>query len=317
MIKKFLYRFFLFSLLPLLTLLVLEIWIRIKNKELLQENKMELAFQHRARSYQWVNTIRHPKKIFLLGSSSIKYGLSCRVLNQLAGDSLAFLNLAKDARDPIETYFILKKLDLTGVRAMYMGIDPWIYTRDYYRNRHQYLLLDLPFAKTLQYSKDYDFRLFAKRYKALFHFPDPDHPAGTTQTVVPADFGSVALTKKPVNFNDPVTRKFRLKAYGWSDLQFRYLQKIVTLCESKGIIFHAFYPPRRSDYVKDYETNGKLIQASFQQQLIKAGFNHSIDPMTVLQDELFADTYHLAREGQILFSQQWYIQHRPDKIPLP
>ena len=285
MMKKFLYRFFLFSLLPLLTLLVLEMWIGTKQEKLLSEKKLEQVFRNRADEYQWVSNIKHPKKIFLLGSSSIKYGLSCRELNRLAADSLAFINLAADARDPIETYFILKQLD---------------------RNRHQYLLLDLPFAKAVRYSKEYDARLFAKRYKALFHFPDPDHPASIAQSKIPADFGSVALTKKPVNFNDPVTKKYRLKDYGWSELQFTYLQKIVTLCESNGIAFTAFYPPRRSDFILDDEKNGRDIRLSFEEQLMKAGFNRSIHPLQLLKDDLFADAYHLNKAGQETYSRYFF-----------
>ena len=310
MMRKFLYRFLLFSLLPLLTFLVLEIRIRTKHTQLFQEEKLEQAFRHKAGAYQWVNTIKHPKKVFLLGSSSIKYGLSCRELNRLAADSLAFINLAADARDPIETYFILKQLDLSGVKAMYMGIDPWIYTRNYYRNRHQYLLLDLPFTKALRYSKDYDLRLFAKRYKALFHFPDPDHPAAILQTSIPADFGSVALTKKPVNFNDPVSKKFRLNEYGWSELQFTYLQKIVSLCQEKGIAFTAFYPPRRMDFINDYESNCRDIQASFLAQLQKSGFTKQIKSSILsLQpgnDSLFADAYHLNKAGQETYSRYFF-----------
>lgn len=306
MMRKFLYRLLVFSLLPLLSLLVLELWIHAKQKQLFQEEKLEQVFRQKGNAYQWVNSVKDPKKVFLLGSSSIKYGLSCRELNRLGADSLSFINLAADARDPIETYFILKQLDLSAVKAMYMGIDPWIYTRNYYRNRHQHLLLDLPFAKALRYSKDYDLRLFAKRYKGLFHFPDPDHPATTLQTKIPADFGSVALTKKPINFNDPVSKKFRLKAYGWSELQFIYLKKIDSLCTSRGISFTAFYPPRRSDYFIDFEKNGREIQSSFLEQLKKSGFNQRIQPPEILSDELFADAYHLNSEGQVKYSGMWF-----------
>lgn len=310
MMRKFLYRLLVFSLLPLLTLLVLELWIHTKHKQLFQEEKLEQAFRNKAGAYQWVNSIKHPKKVFLLGSSSIKYGLSCRELNRLTADSLSFINLAADARDPIETYFILKQLDLSSVKAMYMGIDPWIYTRNYYRNRHQYLLLDLPFAKAVRYSKDYDLRLLAKRYKALLHFPDPDHPAAKVQTTIPADFGSVALTKKPVNFNDPVSKKFRLKVYGWSEQQFIYLQKIVSLCQEKGIAFTAFYPPRRMDFINDYESNCRDIQASFLNQLHASGITtpikSSIRSLQPGNDSLFADAYHLNKSGQEKYSRYFF-----------
>ena len=58
-----------------------------------------------------------------------------------------FINLAMDARDPIETYFILKQIDLKDVKAVYFGIEPLIYTKRYYKYRNAYLYLDMDFLK--------------------------------------------------------------------------------------------------------------------------------------------------------------------------
>lgn len=317
MMRRFLYRCLFFCLPLLLTLLALELLIGNQNAKFFSEKKMASVFQNSGRAYEWVNKIRHPRKIFLLGSSSVKYGLSSGQLNQLSQDSLSFINLAADARDPIETFFILQQLDLTNVKAMYMGIDPWIFTRHYYRNRHQYLLLDLSFAKALQYSRDYDLRLFAKRYKALFGLADPDHQPAPLVSTPPTDFGSVALTRKPANFNDPVSRKFKLSQYGWSDLQFIHLQKIAALCKKRGIAFITFYLPRRSDWVEDYRKNCSSVHRSFLLQLKKVGYTDSIKG-NVLEslpggDGLFADGYHLNKEGQKNYTLQWWEQLK--KVP--
>jgi hypothetical protein len=312
MIRTFLYRLLYFCLPLLLTLLALESLISNQKTKRFSEKKLATVFQNNGRAYQWVNNIHHPRKILLLGSSSVKYGLSGGQLNQLSQDSLCFINLAADARDPIETFFILQQIDLTNVKAMYMGIDPWIFTRNYYRNRHQYLLTDLSFGKALRYSRDYDLRLFAKRYKALFGLPDPDHRPAPLVSDPPDDFGSIALTRKPANFNDPVSQKFKLSQYGWSDLQFVYLQKIAALCKKRGIFFSAFYPPRRSDWVEDYRKNCFTVHTSFLLQLKKAGYLDSIRGNVLGSlpggDGIFADGYHLNREGQKNYSLQWWEQ---------
>lgn len=62
MMKKFLYRFFLFSLLPLLTLLVLEMSIGTKQEKLLSEKKLEQVFRNRADEYQWVSNTNIQKR---------------------------------------------------------------------------------------------------------------------------------------------------------------------------------------------------------------------------------------------------------------
>ncbi len=311
MIRKFLYGLLRFSLLPLAILLVLEIWINAGRKSLFTEKKLGKVFRHAGEPYQWLSRVKHPHKVLLLGSSSVKYGLSCTQLNALSHDSLAFISLAKDARDPIETYFILQQIDLTDVKAVYMGIDPWIFVKTYYKNRKSYLYLDMDPLMAVRYSLDQDPRLFPGRYKSLITSLFPGSPVKKdTNQQVPRGFGSVALTRSPVNFDDPVYRKFQFEKWGWSDLQFEYLQKIVRFCREKNISFTAFYPPKRSDFVSDYSTNCASIHASFLGKLKDAGFSSpvigSFDQLRSYGDSLFADAYHLNGKGQEVYAELFY-----------
>ena len=311
MIRKFLYGLLRFSLLPLSILLLLEIWIGAGKKSLFTEKKLGKVFGHSGEPYQWLSQVKHSHKVLLLGSSSVKYGLSCTQLNALSHDSLAFISLAKDARDPIETYFILQQLNLANVKAVYMGIDPWMFVKTYYKNRKSYLYLDMDPLMAARYSLEQDPRLFPGRYKSLIISLFSVSPAKTdTNQPVPRGFGSVTLTRSPVNFNDPVYKKFQFENWGWSDLQFEYLQKIILLCREKNISFTAFYPPKRSDFIADYKTNCIEIHASFLEKLKSYGFSNpivgSFDQLQPGGDSLFADAYHLNGKGQKVYSEVFW-----------
>ncbi len=314
--KRFLYRLLCFCIIPVATLLLLEISITLGRKKLFAESKLEKVFAGSASAYQWISDVQHSGKVLLLGSSTVKYGLSCLTLNKLSHDSLAFINLGADARDPVETYFILKSVDLAHVKAIFMGIDPWIFTKAYYRNRNNYLYLDMNARTAFNYSLEYDQQLFPIRYKNLINAALNRLPNSMMQkTKPPPDFGSGVLTANPVNFNAPVHKKFQLEQYGWSDLQFEYLQKIATFCNNNKISFTAFIPPKRADYIADYTLYCKQVDSSFYGKLIEVGFNTpiigSIDQLKMYGDTLFADAYHLNEKGQQVYSDLFYRMIQP------
>ena len=124
--KPFIYKLILFLSIPVI---IVEGSLLVFKSDVFSEARLNNIFSPKADGYQWVSQIKHPRKILLLGSSSVRYGLSCKILNKLTHDSLAFINLAMDARDPIETYFLLKNIDLTGVKAVYFGLDTWIFEK--------------------------------------------------------------------------------------------------------------------------------------------------------------------------------------------
>lgn len=308
--KRFAYTLLRFSLLPLVVWLLLEGTIAVQKQRLLSEEKLEKVFRHSGDNYQWVSSIQHPAKILLLGSSTVKYGLNCRLLDQLSEDSLSFMNLAANARDPIESYFILRQIDLAHVKAVYMGLDPWIYTKAYYKSRNGYLYLDMNFLTAARYGLKMDPKTLAGRYKGLVEsfLPAAGKKTGTTE--VPAGLGSGVLDRKPVNFNDSVHNKFKLDAYGWSELQFEYLQKIAAFCESRHISFFVFYPPKRSDFIADYKNYCSSIHTAFLDQLKRTGFHApvlgSFEQLQPGGDSLFADAYHLNAKGQDRYSRVFF-----------
>ena len=95
--------------------------------------RLKVGAQYDTQStFNFQNQIKLDSIKILSGSSSVKYGLSCTVLNGLAQEKYKYVNIAYDARDPIVTYFILKNIDLKNVSTIYFGLDPWIYTKRYY-----------------------------------------------------------------------------------------------------------------------------------------------------------------------------------------
>lgn len=308
--KRFFHIVLRFSLLPVLFIVLMESLISAKKKNLFKEERLENLFSGKAAAYDWVRNVKKENKVLLLGSSTVLYGLNCDALNQLAADSIAFMNLGGDARDPVETYFILRGIDLTNVKEMYFGIDPWILARSYYTERESYFYLDLDTKQGLRFVSR-DPRLFPKRYKAFISSLVPrSSRLAVSDSSVPPGFGTAVLNRPPVNFSNPVHERFQLKKYGWSDLQFEYLQKIWQLCRERKINFHLFHTPKRSDFIDDYEKKGADIQASFQQKLVAAGFTEpvlgSIDLLEEHRDSIFADAYHLNKKGQAIFSKKMW-----------
>jgi hypothetical protein len=309
--KRFFHIILRFSLLPVLFIVLMETWISAKKKNLFKEDRLVDLFSDKIAAYAWVPKVKSEQKVLLLGSSTVLYGLNCDTLNHLAADSIAFINLGGDARDPVETYFILKGIDLRNVKEMYFGIDPWIFARSYYTERESYFYLDLDTKQGLRFVSR-DPRLFPKRYKAFISSLVPrSSRLVQSDSSIPPGFGTAVLNRPPVNFSNPVHERFQLEKYGWSDLQFEYLQKIWQLCKERKINFHLFHTPKRRDFIDDYEKKGAHIQASFQQKLVAAGFTEpvlgSIDQLEEYQDSIFADAYHLNKSGQSIFSKKMWV----------
>ena len=290
-----------------------EATLNILKRDLLSEKNLEKSFYDIQCDYQWVKKVEHPNKVLLLGSSSVRYGLSCTILDSLSADSLCFLNLAMDSRDPIATYFLLKRMDLKNVKSVYFGIDPWIYTKRYYRYRTHLLYADFNTLQAIRYFKDQDKSVFKTRYSNFIeHFKESiEYKCKDTNQEIPIDFGSVKLERKAKNFDVPINQWFQIEEYGWSTLQFEYLQKLVSLCKKNNISFTAFIPPKRSDFCKAYKDHCSETHKSFIQNLKEAHFDSpiigSFNQLTPLGDTvLFIEAYHLNELGQRLYSAEFY-----------
>ncbi|NWJ51779.1 MAG: hypothetical protein HXX14_13040 [Bacteroidetes bacterium] len=313
--KKFFFKLSNF----LIPVILIEISIFLLKDIVFKEKQLQNIFSTVGNKYYWINKINHNKKILLLGSSSVRYGLSCSILNQLSHDSLSFINLATDARDPIETYFILKQINLTGVKAAYFGLDPWIYTKRYYKYRNPYLYLDMSFLSSIKYSIEHDKTTFLKRYIAFFDFVFSTRgKSNDLIREIPTDYGSFKLKGKPKNFKESVDNWFETDRYGWSQLQFIYLQKIISFCKTKNIEFIPFLPPKRSDFTDIYKLKCKSIHKEFTDNLIKTNFTLNIFGKFNQLDKLgnynlFVEAYHLNPLGQSVYSVIFYKMILPKK----
>ena len=311
--RKFCINLFYFLIVPLFIFGSLEISIYTLKVSVFSENNLESICNSEANDYDWIKSLKSDSLIVLAGSSSVRYGLSCKILNDMSSAKYKYVNIAMDARDPIQTYFIIKNLNLKKVSAVYFGLDPWIYTKRYYMYRNSYLYLDFSFNESLNFSKEHDKSSFLKRYKGFFKYllSKKQHNTSNENITTPLDFGSVVLGGKAVNFDQPINEWFQLDKYGWSDLQFDYLQKIAELCKEKNIKFAVFIPPKRSDYSRVYKEKCHLIHDEYLIKLSNVGFNSPIfglfDQLDKMGDEEnYTEAYHLNKKGQELYSRIFY-----------
>lgn len=309
--RRFLKNIGLFLLVPLSIFIPLEIGIASIKDDILKEDNLEKRYFHNANEYGWLELLDSNSLNVLAGSSSVRYGLSCKELNKLNPDNSMYVNLAMDARDPIQTYFILKNINLSNVTKVYFGLDPWIYTKRYYKHRYSILYLDFNLAETFLYSKEHDKAAFIKRYKELVkYFFKSKELNGNKNFKIPKDFGSVKLKRTAVNFNTN-SDWFQLEKYGWSYIQFEYLKKIEILCKKNNINFSVFIPPKRVDYTEFYKLKHKNVHEEFTTILSRHDLESNIfgkyDILNKKNDSsLFSEAYHLNENGQIAFSKIFY-----------
>ena len=283
--KSFLIKLFLFISIPFSLILIFESLIWINKTDIFSEQKIVPIFLNKYAQSEWLNNLKNDKpKVLLGGNSTVRYGLNCRLLNKLNKDSLSFINIGFDARDPIETYFILKHFNLKNVKTFYYGIDPIDYTKAFYKNRPYNYYLDLNISSCINYFSEHDNLILIRRYKMLldYYFPSNENYKKTTE--IPTELGSTILTDPPIDFNDAVFEKFQIEKYGWSQIQFLYLNKIKNLCNEKNI------QSKIKSYFKPKHFIGKINQVAY------------------LGDDskLYENSAHLNAEGQQIFTNMFY-----------
>ncbi len=281
------------------------------------EQALQNAYATSIDEYAWVSRTG-PAQGFLLGSSTIRYGVSCSLLR--SDDSLWY-NFAMDARDPIVSYLVLEKYwPLKQPRTVIVGLDPWIYAKAYYVNRRPIMYLDLDGPTTWKYRREDRNVIFSKgkeylKYKFL---RTAAHAEG--DTVVPADFGTATLTRKAANFNWIRRNIFSIDDYGWSSMQFYYLEQIKRYCDERGVRTIFVIPPKRADFIdwtnKGFSAEQRQWWDSVNKHIGGAFFINAISAFSFQnQDSFFADSYHLNPGGQAAFSH--YLKQRitmPDTV---
>lgn len=311
--KNFLLKLLYFISVPLIFILIFENIIHLCHSDMFSEKNLEHVLKNEANNCAWINSISSDSLIVLAGSSSVQYGLSCSVLNKLSNKKFKYVNIAVDAGDPIETYHIIKKMNLERVNAIYFGLDPWIYAKRYYMYRPYYMYLDFSFVEILRYAYEYESNALVKRYMSLFMYilPVYKYMSQNENHIIPTDFGSNVLEREAINFDAPKSNLFQIEKYGWSNLQFTYLKNISKLCKEKQIKFAVFIPPKRSDYSKAYKENYSIIHLEYINKLkgieLSTPIFGKFDQFdSVFEITLFSDSYHLNKKGQKKYSELFY-----------
>jgi len=312
--KKFISTIVVFFLPIIAIVIILELTILEKKQNIFSEEALDYVFYNSHQDYEWIYALNNDSLILLTGSSSVRFGLSCSILNDLSKHKFAYVNLAHNARDPIETYFILKYIKFDKVKEIYFGLAPWIYTKRYYRHRNTYLYQDLSSIEALKFLCKIDRNCLQKRYKGFFNFafnPLKGNNNGNYILDIPDDFGSVVLNREALNFNPPIGNSFQTLEFGWSDLQYQYLFKIAELCKEKNVSFTVFIPPKRSDYSAVYKSILKETHNGFISNLIDVNFSAQIFGTfnqldNIGDDRFFTDAYHLNSAGQEKYSEIFF-----------
>lgn len=308
--NSFLRQALLFFLFPFFCIMLLESIISVSNSYIFNEKFLDRVYKEEAKNYAWIENLKGDSIIILAGSSSVRYGLSCSILNKLDSSNTIHASIAMNGRDPIQTYFILKNMNLDRIKSVYFGLDPWIYSKKYYKHRNYYLYLDLNIVECISFYRKEDKSVFLKRYKSFLKLLLGINQSVKENLVIPNDFGSVTLNTEAVNF-DATTDLFQKDKYGWSEIQFEYLAKIENMCKIKNINFSLFIPPKRSDYSTIYHKEYQIIHNQYMEKIEQYGVHSPIfsknDIMDKYDDSIFfVDAYHLNAKGQAKFSEIFY-----------
>ncbi len=313
--NSFLRRTFLFLFFPLLFGILCELNISLFKDDIFHESELAEIFYPLSSRYKWVDKFDTEEKVYLTGSSSIKYGLSCNALHELSDKKFVFLNLADDARGAIETYFILKNIDLKEVKHIYLGVEPWFFSKRYYYHRDIYFYLNFNFWEAFTFFIMQDKFIFMRRYIAFARYLFPLFNrmvySQTPKTEVPYNNGSVILTKPPSNFDVTSEDIFDIDKYGWSDIDFDYFKKIDLLAKAHNIEFTFVVTPKRSDFTSLYKSSFKQCHNQFVKELLNHGFNGSIIGRFDLfeeypSDSMFIDAFHLNKCGFNAFTTRFW-----------
>lgn len=263
----------------------------------------------------------HPR-VAIMGSSTAYYSLNPREISTVSGDRDGeIVNLAANARTPIESYFVYESMEeqLGSLEYVFYGVDEWIFSRLYFE--HDPMLTVLWNARERLHFVVRGDRLvqavFGGELRPIFRSlarrtASWRRSVGARDGAVKAPelYGASVLDRKPANFYDEVPDWFQRDVFSFSDLQFEYLSRLRKAVEKRGGRFVLLRMPRSSAWRRDFEENCNGIDREFQAKLSE----YSLDGRTVGKDDVipendesrcFADRVHLNRAGQRIFSDEF------------
>ncbi|MEO6939606.1 MAG: hypothetical protein ABI444_05640 [Candidatus Kapaibacterium sp.] len=270
--------------------------------------------------YCWVRAVKPQPKVLVMGSSTVYYGLSPRVLK----DSLGLrdgevINLAGPMRTSLLSYHIWSSLKHASdsVRVVLYGVDPWIFSEKYYQAENYTMLLWSPLQRAEieldrqfpDYVREEAFRgvVFTRVLKQVRN--NRGHIAMEVDTA-PPDYGAEVLRFKPKNFWDKPAEYF--KPYPFFSFATIFLERLRMLkqeVEAKGAEFVIVLPPKRHGWYAEYANDCAEVDHDFAKLL-----NQYLGPVKVIgsfqlpksekEQSLFMDDIHLGEQGQQYFSRE-------------
>lgn len=274
------------------------------------DEQVENDYHEEINSYSWLGKVPNIHG-FILGSSSLRYGVSA---TDLAKSGEVWVNLSMDARDPAVFYQLLQKYaPQKNPSIVIVSLDPWIYSKNYYKYRKPVMLLDLNPNETINYLGTNNAVFFAKtkyflKYQlGIVKAMNPAPLEIPQESPIPADMGSVKLKQVATNFNDVNADIFETGKYGWSDVEFLYLHKIKSYCAAHNIELIFIIPPKRTDYIEVMQQKYKNVHEQWWQKLYASVggskvVGHYSDLASYNQDSTFCEAYHLSAKGQEIYS---------------
>jgi len=182
------------------------------------EDRLYRAYKHDLSSYNWLNNLNSIDGI-VLGSSTLRYGLSMDSINKNLHQT--WVNLAMDARDPVVCFLLLKKtLSTHNPKIVVMGLDPWIYSKYYYRHRSEIMYFDFNFEEKIYFGFEKKNLPFVLARNMINTSRNAFNEEKTPSKPTPKGLGSIELKRSAVNFKEVNDDWFKLNRYNWSELQF-------------------------------------------------------------------------------------------------
>ena len=264
---------------------------------------LEASYEEEIKSYAWISqslNIKDKKLSIICGSSTLKYGLDCDELNRLSKENF-YVSTAQDAGDPIRSYFILKSLQKDLVSKVYMGLDPWICTKYYYRHRKDIMYMDFSILEVFSFQNKHDQSAFLKRYRGLLQYLKPFN-SDNAKTEVPERLGSGVREPKSTEVKNPCESYD--EDFHWSRVQFLYLEKIVELCSENDWELVFIKPPKHPKYIDYIREDCTEIQDEWNRKTAYlSSVSNVIDMEQVIEDsDHFNDGVHLNALGQKAYS---------------
>ena len=266
-------------------------------------------------NYTWLAKLSKSPKLLLMGSSTMVYALSPGVISEQSNlEKDEIVNLAMNARTPIQSYFLYKNFEsyFDSVKIVVYGFDPWIFSKKYYT-------FDLR-VQVLWNLKErwYAFRKFNPRcailggemYTIIKSVHNLFFKPAYTLLDIPEDNVAKVLKQIPKNFSQPVSEWFIYDYFSMSDLQIKYIAKLQQAVEQSGAQFVLFLPPKKTEWLDDYRSTCSHIDEDLISRCnvhlgdsnIIGSFNSMPEP---LQSKFLNDGVHLNENGQNYVSKQF------------